>query len=42
MGIRTFTGEFWHQEGQDYTKTIPAASSFLREKIEAAGKKLGL
>ena len=42
MGVRTFTGEFWHQEGQDYTEIIPAASRFLRGKIEEAGKKLGL
>lgn len=38
MGVRMFTGEFWYQEGQDYTKTIKAASSFLRDKIETAAK----
>ena len=42
MGIRTFTGEFWYQEGEDYTVTIPHSSSFLRGKIEAAGERLGL
>lgn len=42
MGVRIFTGEFWHQKGEDYTQVIPAANAFLREKIEAAGAKLGL
>lgn len=42
MGVRLFTGEFWSQPGQDYTKVIPASSVFLREKIETAAKKLGL
>jgi predicted hexulose-6-phosphate isomerase len=38
MGVRMFTGEFWYQEGQDCTKTIRAASSFLKDKIETAAK----
>ena len=42
MGVRMFTGEFWHLEGQDYTKVIPEANAFLRGKIEAAGARLGL
>ncbi len=42
MGIRTFTGEFWYQEGQDYVSTIAESSRFLRDKIETAGKELGL
>lgn len=37
MGVRMFTGEFWHQEGQDYRKIIADAGTFLREKIETAG-----
>ncbi len=42
MGIRTFTGEFWYQEGQDYISTIKESSAFLRGKIESAAKELGL
>lgn len=42
MGVRTFTGEFWHQEGQDFISCIKEASEFLRGKIEAAGAELGL
>ena len=42
MGVRIFTGEFWYHEGEDYTKTIPAAAAFLREKIEEAGAAPGL
>ncbi len=42
MGVRTFTGEFWYQEGQDYMAVIKEASQFLRGKIEAAGKELAL
>jgi L-ribulose-5-phosphate 3-epimerase UlaE len=42
MGIRTYTGEFWYQKGQDYVQVITDASVFLRDKIETAGKKLGL
>ena len=37
MGVRMFTGEFWHQEGQDYRKVIADAGAFLRDKIETAG-----
>lgn len=40
MGVRTFTGEFWHQEGQDYKAVIAAASKFLRGKIEEAAEGL--
>ncbi|MBR3366999.1 MAG: L-ribulose-5-phosphate 3-epimerase [Lachnospiraceae bacterium] len=40
MGVRTFTGEFWHQKGQDYEKTIAAASTFLRGKIEEASRNI--
>lgn len=36
MGVRTFTGEFWYQENQDYIKTISDANHFLRGKIEKA------
>ena len=42
MGIRTFTGEFWYQKGQDYVRTISDASAFLRGKIEGSAKRLGL
>jgi predicted hexulose-6-phosphate isomerase len=42
MGIRTYTGEFWYQKGQDYVQVITDASAFLRDKIENTGKKLGL
>lgn len=36
MGVRIFTGEFWHQTGQDYKTTISDANLFLRDKIETA------
>ncbi len=36
MGVRMFTGEFWHQKGQDYEKTICDSAKFLRDKIEEA------
>ena len=42
MGIRTYTGEFWYQKGQDYVQVITDASAFLRDKIEKTGEKLGL
>ena len=42
MGVRMFTGEFWYQDGQDYRTVISASNKFLREKIFAAGKELGL
>ncbi len=40
MGVRTFTGEFWHQKGADYMTVIKEANTFLRNKIEEAGKEL--
>ena len=42
MGVRIFTGEFWHKDGQDYRKTIKEANAFLRDKIEKAGREAGL
>ena len=42
MGVRTFTGEFWYQKGQDYVKTITDASTFLRARIEESAQRLGL
>ena len=43
MGVRMFTGEFWHQKGnEDWMKTICSASAFLREKIESAAARLQL
>ncbi len=42
MGVRTFTGEFWYQKGQDYVKTITDASAFLRARIEESAQRLGL
>jgi L-ribulose-5-phosphate 3-epimerase UlaE len=38
MGVRTFTGEFWYQKGQDYEEVIARSSAFLRGKIEEAEK----
>ena len=38
MGVRTFTGEFWYQKGQDYVEVIGRSSAFLRGKIEEAEK----
>ena len=38
MGVRMFTGEFWHQPGQDSEAVIAAAAAFLRGKIEAAAQ----
>ncbi len=43
MGVRTFTGEFWHQSGtENYEEKIRAAAAFLRDKIETAGQEMGL
>ncbi len=42
MGVRTYTGEFWYQKGQDYMQVISDANIFLRDKIEAAAAKLGI
>lgn len=36
QGVRTFTGEFWYHDGEDYQINIANASRFLREKIEGA------
>ena len=35
MGVRIFTGEFWHKKGSDYIGAITAAGRFLRDKIES-------
>ena len=40
MGVRTFTGEFWYQKGQDYEEVIGRSSKFLRAKIEEAAAEL--
>ena len=40
MGVRTFTGEFWYQKGQDYVEVIGRSSAFLRAKIEEAAAEL--
>ena len=40
MGVRTFTGEFWYQKGQDHEEVIARSSAFLRGKIEEAAKLL--
>ena len=42
MGVRTYTGEFWYQKGQDYESVIRESAAFLRDKIETAGKNLGI
>ena len=34
QGVRMFTGEFWYLGEPDFTKTLTAASTFLRNKIE--------
>jgi predicted hexulose-6-phosphate isomerase len=36
QGVRTFTGEFWYHDGDDYQTNIRNAARFLRDKIEAA------
>lgn len=41
-GVRIFTGEFWHHEGEDYRREIAEAGIFLRGKIEGAAKAAGL
>ena len=38
--VRTFTGEFWYQKGQDYEEVIGRSSKFLRAKIEEAAAEL--
>ena len=40
MGVRIFTGEFWHQKGADYKTIITNANAFLRSRIEEAGREL--
>lgn len=35
MGVRMFTGEFWHHAGEDYMAEISRANEFLRGKIES-------
>lgn len=34
LGVRSFTGEFWHQKGTDYQKELNYAAAFLRNAIE--------
>lgn len=36
MGVRMFTGEFWHQPDENFTSVIPNAAAFLREKLDTA------
>jgi phosphotransferase system enzyme I (PtsI) len=36
MGVRIFTGEFWHKDGDDWRRSLSDASSFLRKKIDTA------
>ena len=35
-GVRIFTGEFWHQDGEDHVAVIKAANAFLRERFAEA------
>ena len=34
--IRMFTGEFWHQKGEDYERVISASATFLRSHLDSA------
>jgi predicted hexulose-6-phosphate isomerase len=36
QGVRTFTGEFWYHDGEDYQTNVANASRFLRNKIETS------
>ena len=38
-GVRKYTGEFWHLEGQDWRQNLQYASKFLREKIQIAAQE---
>lgn len=35
LGVRMFTGEFWHQPGEDYRQVISKAAAFLRERLDS-------
>lgn len=35
MGVRMFTGEFWHHDGEDWEQELLHASHFLRERLDA-------
>lgn len=34
LGVRSFTGEFWHQPGKDYQKELLYSAEFLRNALE--------
>ena len=37
QGVRLFTGEFWHQPGEeDYLAVLTASAAFLRAQLDAA------
>lgn len=36
MGVRHFTGEFWHQGEPDFRKTLSFSAAFLRERLDQA------
>ena len=35
MGVRMFTGEFWHHSGENYEQELLHASQFLRARLDA-------
>lgn len=41
MGVRMFTGEFWHQGERNWRQRISSAAVFLRGQIECAIMQLG-
>ena len=38
MGVRLFTGEFWHHGEKAWDEELRRVNRFLREKIEAAAE----
>lgn len=36
QGVKMFTGEFWHQSGEDYEAVISRSAKFLRNRLDKA------
>lgn len=41
MGVRMYTGEFWHQGGENWRRGLSEVAGFLRERIERAAALTG-
>lgn len=42
QGIRMFTGEFWHLDGEDHEAVISRSNRFLRERLDAAFSRISV